>query len=200
MAVGAYNAVRVGDLEIAMVLAKELRTTPGTPSLTLGQLRAVFGATQLDSAERERIDAALEAAGLHAEPSVLHAHPGEALAFRVAGNGDAGGRASPGRRFARTVQAPATEAAAPAAPGGRGSVAAVVAGVLLPVLFTSVAGWRFGLAFVAFTAIAAGLLFSRAEPAALLRQGRTFLLAIGGLCVLSLLAAAALGTAGAASP
>src|SRR5437762_847394 len=102
MAVGAYNAVRVGDLEIAMVLAKEFRRAPGTPSLTLAQLRAVFGAAHLESSERERIDAALEAAGLHSEPSVLDAHPDEALAFRVNGADRAAkGGAAPGRRFAR---------------------------------------------------------------------------------------------------
>src|SRR5690348_7531587 len=99
MTMGAYNAVRVGDLEIAMVLARELGSSAGRPSLTALQLQSAFGAMQLDSATRERIDAALEAAGLHTEPSILDAHPDEALVF-ANGNGN-------GRKFARAAEPPA---------------------------------------------------------------------------------------------
>jgi uncharacterized protein YbjQ (UPF0145 family) len=82
MTMGAYTAVRVGDLEIAMVLANEFRFASGRVSLTAAQLQAVFCAAQLDTAERERIDAALETAGLHAEPSVLEVtHPPPAGGF-----------------------------------------------------------------------------------------------------------------------
>ncbi|MFL5886196.1 MAG: hypothetical protein ACJ77M_14085, partial [Thermoleophilaceae bacterium] len=58
--------------------------------------------------------------------------------------------------------------------------------------------WRFGLSFVAFTVVAAGFLFSRSDPAALLRDGRTYLIAIAGLCLLSVLGAVALAGAGSA--
>jgi hypothetical protein len=206
MTMGAYNAVRVGDLEIAMVLARELRPLGGRPSLTLGQLQRAFGASRLDGPARERIDAALGAAGMQPDPSVLEAHPDEPLAFAFAGGGPApNGLAR--RRFERKLpgaavpEAPAPEApprelpapqpeARPNAPSP--PVAAVLAGVALPVLLASVAGWRFGIAFAGLGAIAAGLLLSRPDPGLLLRSGRTFLLAIAGLCVLSLLGAAAL--------
>src|SRR5947208_6716015 len=103
MTMGAYNAVRVGDLEIAMVLARELGSTERRPSLTAAQLQAAFGARQLDTSARERIDAALEAAGLHTEPSILAAHPDEALVFLTA-NGHA---AEPEpRRFAKKAEQP----------------------------------------------------------------------------------------------
>jgi hypothetical protein len=216
MTIGAYNAVRVGDLEIAMVLARELRPLGGRPSLTLGQLQQAFGASRLDGPARERIDAALGAAGMHADPSVLEAHPDEPLAFAFAGGGPAptglarrrferrlAGGAAPLPR-ARTSDTPAPEAPAPEAPelpalepesqpaAPSAPVAAVLAGVALPVLLASVAGWRFGLAFAGLGAIAAGFLLSRPDPGLLLRSGRTFLLAIAGLCLLSLLGAAVL--------
>jgi hypothetical protein len=191
MTMGAYNAVRVGDLEVAMVLANEFRSASGRVSLTLAQLQAVFGAAYLDSGERERIDAALEAAGIRTEPSVLDAHPDEALVFTIDGSGAGDGN---GRRFARAPAAAPPVASTPSLPA-----AAILLGILLPVLLTSVAGWRFGLSFVAFGAIALGYLSSRAGgAAAVLRSRRTFLLAVGGLCVLSLLGAVLLAGAGAA--
>ena len=209
MTIGAYNAVKVGDLEVAMVLARELRSMAGRPSLTLGQLQHAFAVSRLDTPARERIDAALGAAGMHADPSVLEAHPDEPLAFAFAGGGPApSGLAR--RRFerkhvaalarppsSRSVESPAPEPApspAPTPPAAASSpaVASILTGVALPVLLASVAGWRFGVAFAGFGAIAAGFLLSRSDPGALLRSGRTFLLAIAGLCVLSLLGAVAL--------
>lgn len=203
MTIGAYNAVKVGDLEIAMVLARELRSIAGRPSLTLGQLQQAFGASRLDSPVRERIDAALGAAGMHADPSVLEAHPDEPLSFAFAGggpapNGLARRRFERSHRALRAQRSPAPEVERPPAEretqAGASSppVAAVLAGVALPVLLASVAGWRFGVAFAGLDAIAAGFLLSRADPGVLLRSGRTFLLAIAGLCVLGLLGAAAL--------
>jgi hypothetical protein len=197
MTMGAYNAVRVADLEVAMVLAREFKSASGSASLTLGQLQAVFGAAYLDSHERERIAAALEAAGLHTEPSVLDAHPDEPLLFTVNGkNGKAKPEPNGERRFMRQLPAPAAaaEKTAPAT-APQLPTTAIVLGILLPVLFTSVAGWRFGLSFVAFTASAAGFL-SRSDPAAIFRSGRTFLAALGGLCLLSLLGAVALAGGG----
>jgi hypothetical protein len=191
MAIGEYNAVRVGDLEIAMILARELRGSAGRPSVTLSQLQTVFDASQLDSAVRERIDAALESAGLQTIPSVLSAHPDEALVFTFPG-GEGGGH--PRRRFARAEKAPAAEPAAaqPAAEGAPPPVAAILAGVVLPVVLTTLGGWRFGISFVGFTAIAAGFLLSRPDPAAVVRSGRTFLIAVAGLCLVSVLGAVAL--------
>ena len=143
MTMGAYNAVRVGDLEIATVLAKEFRSIPGRPSLTLSQLQAAFAARSLDSEARERIDAALESAGIHAEPSVLQAHPDEALLFSV----DDGER--PARRFGRAERKPRPE------PEPRAPIAVLVPALLLAVACTSVGGWPFGLVFVALAAITA---------------------------------------------
>jgi hypothetical protein len=140
---GAYNAVRVGDLEIAAVLAREFRSIPGRPSLTLAQLQAAFGAFALDSEARERIDAALEAAGIHAEPSVLQAHPDEALLFSVAGE-------RPRRRFTRPAAEPSTSPEP-----SRPPIGILVTALLLAVACTSVGGWPFGLAFVALAAISA---------------------------------------------
>ena len=203
MTIGAYNAVKVGDLEIAMVLARELRSIAGRPSLTLGQLQQAFAVSRLDSPARERIDAALGAAGMHADPSVLEAHPDEPLSFAFAGGGPAPNglarrrfershSASPAPRSpAREVELPPAEPEVPAS-GPSPPVAAVLTGVALPVLLASVAGWRFGVAFAGFGAITAGFLLSRPDPGVLLRSGRTFLLAITGLCVLSLLGAVAL--------
>lgn len=202
MTIGAYNAVRVGDLEIATVLARELRSIAGRPSLTLGQLQQAFGVGRLDSPARERIDAALGAAGMHADPSVLEAHPDEPLSFAFAGGGPApnglarrrfershrASKATPPPSPSREVEPPPAEPEVAAGP----PVAAILAGVALPVLLASVAGWRFGVAFAGFGAVAAGLLLSRPDPGALLRSGRTFLFAIAGLCLLSLLGAVAL--------
>src|SRR5204863_852540 len=109
MTMGAYNAVRVADLEVAMVLARELQSASGRASLTLGQLQAVFGAAYLDSHERERIAAALEAAGLRTEPSVLDAHPDEALVFAV--NAKAKSQPNGQRRFMRQRPVALPEAA-----------------------------------------------------------------------------------------
>ena len=136
MAVGAYNAVKVSDLEVATVLARELGSVPGRPSLTLSQLQMVFGADHLDTAERERIEAALQAAGLHAEPSVLDAHPDERLLFGA----ENGAR----RRFARAK--PATEPAVAATKSL--PITAILAGVALAVVLSLIAGWPVGLAFL----------------------------------------------------
>jgi hypothetical protein len=145
---------------------------------------------------------------MQADPSVLEAHPDEPLAFAFAGGGPApSGLAR--RRFERShrvppaQRSPAGEVEPPPAepeiqaPAPKPPVVAVLAGVAVPVLLASVAGWRFGLSFAGLGAIAAGFLLSRQDPGALLRSGRTFLLASAGLCVLSLLGAVALaGSAG----
>jgi hypothetical protein len=137
MTIGAYNAVRVSDLEIAMVLARELRALPGRPTLTLAQLQSVFDAERLDGPERERIGAALEAAGLRTAPSVLDAHPDEPLALES---------------FAPVeTEAPAPEPA----PSPRTPTGLLVIALLLAVAFTTVGGWPFGLVFVALAAISA---------------------------------------------
>lgn len=213
MTMGAYNAVRVGDLEVAMVLARELRPVAGRQSLTLGQLQHAFGVSRLDGPGRERIDAALGAAGMQADPSVLEAHPDEPLAFAFAGGGGPAPNGLARRRFARTAAerglparrpvkpaapeptpepAAATVEPAPAVGATALPVAAILAGIAVPVVLASVLGWRFGVAFAGFGAVAAGFLLARPDPGVLLRSGRTFLLAVAGLSLLSLLAALAL--------
>ena len=221
MTIGAYNAVRVGDLEVAMVLARELRPVAGRQSLTLGQLQHAFGVSRLDGPGRERIDAALAAAGMQADPSVLEAHPDEPLAFAFAGGGGPAPNGLARRRFARTAaesglpgrlpvkpaapeartESRAEPAAAPVEPEAAAGapalpVAAILAGIAVPVVLASVIGWRFGVAFAGFGAVAAGFLLARPDPGVLLRSGRTFLLAVAGLSLLSLLSALALAGAG----
>src|SRR3954452_9783221 len=81
-------AVRVRDVEIALVLAREMKAAADRDvdaSLRLGQLREVFGADQLDRAERARLQTALEMAGLAPRPSLLDAELDEPIRFAVGG-------------------------------------------------------------------------------------------------------------------
>ncbi len=103
-------AVTVRDLEVALVLAREARAANGGlggPSLRADQLRQLFGAEQLDEAERTRIQAALEMAGVEPQPSLLAAEPDGPVRFGAAadaapledGNGQRpGSTANPGNR------------------------------------------------------------------------------------------------------
>src|SRR3954451_12784595 len=87
---GGPAAVRVRDVEIALVLAREMKSAADRDveaSLRLEQLREVFGAEQLDRAERARIQTALEMAGLAPRPSLLDADPDEPIRFAVGGAG-----------------------------------------------------------------------------------------------------------------
>src|SRR3954454_16207130 len=95
-------SVRVRDLEIALVLAREMKAAAARSvdaSLRLDQLQEVFGVEQLDGAERARIQTALQMAGLEPFPSLLEAGPTEPIRFgaakAAAGDGD-GGAATPG--------------------------------------------------------------------------------------------------------
>src|SRR3954449_11149368 len=77
-------AVRVRDLEIALVLAREMKSAAERSvdaSLRLDQLQEVFGVQELDRAERARIQTALQMAGLEPSPSLLEAEPGEPIRF-----------------------------------------------------------------------------------------------------------------------
>src|SRR4051812_49533060 len=82
------TAVRVRDVEIALVLAREMKAAADREvdaSLRLEQLREVFGAETLDRAERARIQTALEMAGLDPIPSLLDADPAEPIRFALEG-------------------------------------------------------------------------------------------------------------------
>src|SRR3954468_17226864 len=71
-------SVRVRDLEIALVLAREMKAAAARSvdaSLRLDQLQEVFGVEELDHAERARIQTALQMAGLEPFPSLLEADP-----------------------------------------------------------------------------------------------------------------------------
>src|SRR5436305_5194976 len=84
--------MRVRDLEIAMVLAREMKAAAARsvdPSLRVEQLQEVFGAEQLDRAERTRIQTALQMAGLEPRPSLLEADPGTAIRFGIGENAPA---------------------------------------------------------------------------------------------------------------
>src|SRR3954468_25110500 len=75
-------AVRVRDLEIALVLAREMKAAAERSvdaSLRLDQLQEVFGVQELDQAERARIQTALQMAGLEPFPSLLEADPDEPI-------------------------------------------------------------------------------------------------------------------------
>jgi hypothetical protein len=76
--------VRVRDLEIALVLAREMKAAAARSvdaSLRLDQLQEVFGVEQLDRTERARIQTALQMAGLEPFPSLLEADPAEPIRF-----------------------------------------------------------------------------------------------------------------------
>src|SRR4051794_15304398 len=119
--------VRVRDVEIALVLAREMKAAAERDvdaSLRLLQLQEVFGADSLDRGERARIQTALEMAGLNPSPSLLEADPGEPIRFVLAGEEAGGAVAEPaaadgGAAPAAAVQADAAAeptAAEPAAP------------------------------------------------------------------------------------
>src|SRR4051812_37645980 len=77
-------SVRVRDLEIALVLAREMKAAAERSvdaSLRLDQLQEVFGVQELDRAERARIQTALQMAGLEPFPSLLEAEPGAPIRF-----------------------------------------------------------------------------------------------------------------------
>src|SRR3954452_326116 len=100
--------VRVRDLEIALVLAREMKAAAARSvdaSLRLDQLQEVFGVEPLDGAERARIQTALQMAGLEPFPSLLEADPAEPIRF--------GAVKTPAATAATTAGGGATAAADP---------------------------------------------------------------------------------------
>src|SRR3954447_14230506 len=90
-------SVRVRDLEIALVLAREMKAAAARSvdaSLRLDQLQEVFGVERLDRAERARIQTALQMAGLEPFPSLLSADPTEPIRFGAAKGAAADGAAA----------------------------------------------------------------------------------------------------------
>jgi len=76
--------VTVRDLEVAQVLAREVKAAAARSagaSLRADQLKLLFGAAELDAAERERIQAALEMVGLDPQPSLLEVDGDAPVAF-----------------------------------------------------------------------------------------------------------------------
>ena len=99
-------SVRVRDLEIALVLAREMKAAAARSvdaSLRLDQLQEVFGVEELDHAERARIQTALQMAGLEPFPSLLEADPAEPIRFGAAKTAAASGAGT-------AAAAPAAEA------------------------------------------------------------------------------------------
>jgi hypothetical protein len=91
--------VRVRDVEIALVLAREMKDAAARDvdaSLRLEQLKEVFGADQLDAGERARIQTALQMAGLEPRPSLLEAGTDEPIRFEVSAD-EAAAAATPAR-------------------------------------------------------------------------------------------------------
>src|SRR3954468_7509614 len=77
-------SVRVRDLEIALVLAREMKAAAERSvdaSLRVYQLQEVFGVQELDRTERALIQTALQMAGLEPFPSLLEAEPSEPIRF-----------------------------------------------------------------------------------------------------------------------
>src|SRR3954462_9648993 len=92
-------SVRVRDLEIALVLAREMKAAAERSvdaSLRLDQLQEVFGVEELDRAERARIQTALQMAGLEPFPSLLEADPSEPISFGASKAAVAAGGAASG--------------------------------------------------------------------------------------------------------
>lgn len=82
----AAGAVSIRDLEVAVVLAREMTAASSRAveaSLRADQIQEVFGAAALDDAERARIQTALEMAGLRPTPSLLEVEVGGAVRFAV---------------------------------------------------------------------------------------------------------------------
>jgi hypothetical protein len=91
--------LRVRDLEIALVLAREMKAAAERSveaSLRLDQLQEVFGVEELDRAERARIQTALQMAGLEPFPSLLEADPSEPISFGASKAAVAAGGAASG--------------------------------------------------------------------------------------------------------
>src|SRR3954454_16992746 len=113
-------AVRVRDLEIALVLAREMKAAAERSvdaSLRLDQLQEVFGVERLDRAERARIQTALQMAGLEPFPSLLEADPTEPIRFGASKAGaDAAGAVAAGAEATVAPEPPAAEAAQPTFP------------------------------------------------------------------------------------
>src|SRR3954454_6108737 len=81
-------AVRVRDVEIALVLAREMKDAADRnvdASLRLEQLREVFGAETLDRAARARVQTAPEGAARGRTRSLLGGDPAEPIRFAVDG-------------------------------------------------------------------------------------------------------------------
>jgi hypothetical protein len=111
-------SVRVRDLEIALVLAREMKAAAERSvdaSLRLEQLQEVFGAPQLDQAERARIQTALQMAGLEPHPSLLEADPADAIRFVAAAKAPAAAAAAAGRPGATVVPPPPPDVPPPPA-------------------------------------------------------------------------------------
>ena len=99
--------MRVRDVEIALVLAREMKDAAARDvdaSLRLEQLKEVFGADQLDAAERARIQTALQMAGLEPRPSLLEAGEDEPIRFEVSAD-----EAAPAAAAARPAPAEARQ-------------------------------------------------------------------------------------------
>ena len=113
----AGGAVSIRDLEVAVVLAREMSAASSRAveaSLRADQIQEVFGAAALDDPERVRIQTALEMAGLRPTPSLLEVEPDGAVRFAV--NNEPA--PSPSQQPAKPGHAdspPAEEAASPPA-------------------------------------------------------------------------------------
>src|SRR3954468_11118760 len=110
-------SVRVRDLEIALVLAREMKAAAARSvdaSLRLDQLQEVFGVEELDHAERARIQTALQMAGLEPFPSLLQADPTEPIRFGAAQGAVTAERAIPADPEESSGEPPAVAEAPPA--------------------------------------------------------------------------------------
>ena len=122
-------AVSIRDLEVAVVLAREMTTASSRAveaSLRADQIQEVFGAAALDDAERARIQTALEMAGLQPTPSMLEVEQRRRRALHRQSRGRRGGGGSArarARRPARRRRSPPRRrrTGAPSSPPWRSS-------------------------------------------------------------------------------
>jgi hypothetical protein len=219
------TAVRVEDIERALVLAREVAAATakgGAANLRMEHLQALF-ANGSGAVAPERMQAALEAAGLTAEPPVTESP--ESVALRVdrrraamSPGGEpprrpsgveayrAAARTSPRRAESGVSLGDAERvvAAEQAEQNTAQSIAALMPALILPVLAASFLGPLFGAAFAGLALLASALL---SRPGALAdgRLGpirmpaslaRSFLLLSAGVALGALLTSLALVAAG----
>ena len=198
------TSVRVEDIERALVLAREVAAMTakgGSANMRIEHLQALF-ANGHRRVSAERMQGALEAAGLKADPPVTD-RP-ESVELRIDKRRATLSRGNGGGGAAEQGDAERASAAEQAEQNTAQSIAALMPALILPVLAASFLGPLFGAAFAGLALLASGLL---SRPGALadgklgpIRMpaslARSFLLLSAGVALGALLTSLALVAAG----